>query len=108
MGYTYGSTNNNGNVQTQAITRGASSWTQSYGYDNVNRLNCANEAIGAAVSCSANSGAWSQTYGFDNQGNRWVATSSSALPVLTRGSSTEYGYRELEKLVEKYKAAGGK
>ena len=53
VGYSYGTTGNNGNVQTQTITRlndagGQQTWTQSYGYsDGVNRLTCANEVAPA-------------------------------------------------------------
>jgi len=82
--YNYGTTANNGNVQTQTITRGTQSWTQSYGYDGANRLNCANEASGTiGVACNTGSPAWFQTYGYDTLGNRWLATSSSSLPTPT-------------------------
>lgn len=63
LDYTYGSTNNNGNVQTQTITVGATVMSQSYTYDNLNRLWTATEA-----------GAWSQNYGYDRYGNRWLAS----------------------------------
>ena len=48
--YTYGITNNNGNVLTQKITIGANVINQSYTYDGVNRLWTATET-----------GAWSQS-----------------------------------------------
>ncbi len=60
-------TNNNGNVQSQAITRGSQIWTQTYGYtDGVNRLNSAGET-GPGTS-------WTESYNYDNVGNRSVAT----------------------------------
>ncbi len=76
IGYDYGTSQNNGNVQSQTIIRGSQTWTQTYTncYDAVNRLACASES---------GAGSWSQTYGYDNFGNRWLASSSSTLPSLT-------------------------
>jgi RHS repeat-associated protein len=75
--YGYG-TANNGNVQSQTITRGGSAWAQPYGYDGVNRLTSASEA---------GSGAWSEGYGYDAFGNRWLA-SRSGLPGVTAETPT--------------------
>jgi RHS repeat-associated protein len=61
LDYTYGSTTNNGNVQSQTITVGATVMSQSYGYDALNRLNSASEGT-----------AWTQTYSYDRFGNRAV------------------------------------
>jgi len=36
LGYSYGASNNNGNVVSQTITRPEGTWTQSYAYDGVN------------------------------------------------------------------------
>jgi YD repeat-containing protein len=59
-------TNNNGNVQSQVITRGSQVWTQTYGYtDGMNRLNSATETI-------TGSAGWSESYNYDNVGNRSV------------------------------------
>jgi RHS repeat-associated protein len=82
LDYTYGTTNNNGNVQTQRIViAGSLDVTQSYTYDELNRLKTANESSGAN---------WSQTYGFDRWGNRWVSASSgytlSSLTPTTGGA----------------------
>jgi RHS repeat-associated protein len=63
LDYTYGSANNNGNVQTQTITVGATVMSQSYTYDSLNRLWTATET-----------GAWLQNYGYDRYGNRWLAS----------------------------------
>jgi hypothetical protein len=44
--YGYGTTNNNGNVQSQATTRSGLAWSQTYTYtDGVNRLTSATEAV---------------------------------------------------------------
>jgi RHS repeat-associated protein len=64
LAYSYGTTNNNGNLVSQTIARPGQSWTESYpNYDGINRLTAASEASG-----------WSQTYGYDNFGNRAVLT----------------------------------
>ncbi|MEQ1949576.1 MAG: RHS repeat-associated core domain-containing protein [Bryobacteraceae bacterium] len=77
LSFTYSATQNNGNVLTQTTSRylggSALSWTQSYGYDAVNRLTTASET---------GAGSWSQTNGFDVRGNRWVAA-STGLPGVT-------------------------
>jgi RHS repeat-associated protein len=67
---------NNGSLRRQTIGRGSSSWTQTYGYDLLDRLTTANEA-GPGT-------AWSETYGYDSYGNRWVAnTTATALTAET-------------------------
>ena len=63
IAYNYGTTNNNGNVQSIAYSGGGLSYTQSFGYDSLNRLTASNENSGAN---------WSQTNGYDRYGNRWV------------------------------------
>lgn len=70
--YGYASSTDNGNVLRQTITRPNDSgvqqtWTQSYGYDLVNRLTSAGEAGSGTV--------WTQGYQYDVFGNR-AATSS--------------------------------
>jgi RHS repeat-associated protein len=62
LGYTYGTTNNNGSVQTHTYSGGGLIYTQNYGYDSLNRLTTANE----------NGTNWSQTNGYDRYGNRWI------------------------------------
>lgn len=75
LDYTYSPsgtiTNNNGNLLTQTIRIGGTTvptttFSQSYVYDQVNRLSSASE-----------SGSWSQNYGYDQYGNRWVSASSN-------------------------------
>jgi hypothetical protein len=73
LGFGYSATQNNGNLASQTITRGAQSWTESYSYDGANRLSAASES---------GAGTWAQNYGFDTRGNRW-ASSYSGLPALT-------------------------
>jgi RHS repeat-associated protein len=73
IGFGYSATQNNGNLASQTITRGAQSWTESYSYDGANRLSAASES---------GAGTWAQNYGFDTRGNRWVS-SYSGLPALT-------------------------
>ena len=72
--FKYGeSSNNNGNVLKQIITRPSlTALTQTYGYDKVNRL------ISAAESGAGT--AWSRSYGYDRFGNRAV-TANSGLPT---------------------------
>jgi RHS repeat-associated protein len=70
LSYGYGSSNN-GNVQSQTIfPLGA---TQSYFYDNVNRLTQMQE--GANV----------ESYGYDRWGNRWVSGRAGTLPAVPTG-----------------------
>src|SRR6185369_7008643 len=62
LGYGYGTTNNNGNVLFHTYNGGGLSYTQSFGYDPLNRL-----------TTSAESGSsWSQTNAYDRYGNRWI------------------------------------
>jgi RHS repeat-associated protein len=61
LNYAYGTTNNNGNVQTQTISVPGLQLTQSYTYDPLNRLQSAQENNGAS---------WRQTFIYDRYGNR--------------------------------------
>jgi RHS repeat-associated protein len=69
LDYTYGTTQNNGNVLSQTITVptvGQNSGfvaTQAYAYDSLNRLKSAEETISGQTS-------WKQTFTFDRYGNR--------------------------------------
>ncbi|HEV8589320.1 MAG TPA: RHS repeat-associated core domain-containing protein [Pyrinomonadaceae bacterium] len=63
LAYNYGTANNNGNVQSLTYNGGGLSYTQSFGYDSLNRLTTSNENGGAS---------WSQTNGYDQYGNRWI------------------------------------
>lgn len=60
--YNYGTTSNNGNLQSVSYLGGGLSYTQSFGYDVLNRLTTAVES----------SGGWSQTNKYDRYGNRAI------------------------------------
>jgi len=76
---TAAASDNNGNVRQQAITRGAKGWTQTFGYDDVNRLSSASETSG-----------WTQGYGYDRWGNRAVTSGYVPYPSLTPASVSEF------------------
>jgi RHS repeat-associated protein len=59
--YTYGTTNNNGDILSQTITAPGMTVTQTYTYDQLNRLASAEENGGAS---------WRQTFLYDRYGNR--------------------------------------
>jgi RHS repeat-associated protein len=68
LDYSYGTTENNGNVLAQDITitrTGLSPmiFNQTYSYDSLNRLNGAEEKMGTITN-------WKQTFTFDRYGNR--------------------------------------
>jgi len=60
--YNYGTTNNNGNLQSVSYLGGGLSYTQSFGFDTLNRLTTSSES----------GGAWSQTNKYDRYGNRAI------------------------------------
>jgi RHS repeat-associated protein len=69
--YGYGTTDNNGNVKSQIIAMpkpagGALVLTQSYTYDEINRLKSASETGGTTH--------WSETFNHDRFGNMWVTS----------------------------------
>ena len=71
--YGYGTSNNNGNMQSQAIS--VLGVAQTYNYDPLNRLKSAQETNGPG---------WSQTFGYDNYGNRYVsAVTGLSISALT-------------------------
>jgi RHS repeat-associated protein len=55
----------NGNLTSHVITHPGSAWTQSFTYDEINRLASATETSG-----------FSRDYGYDQYGNRWIASST--------------------------------
>jgi RHS repeat-associated protein len=61
--YNYGTTSNNGNVQSVTYAGGGLSSTQSFGYDSLNRLTTSQENNGSS---------WSQTNSYDQYGNRSI------------------------------------
>ncbi len=101
LGLNYGTTNNNGNIQTQTITVPGKTFTQSYTYDPVNRLATATENP---------SQTWSQTYSYDiyGYGNRAVTGGYIPNPTLTPQSvdSFEMTNRLKETLNWHYDSSG--
>lgn len=63
LAYSYGTTNNNGNVQSHTYNGSGLSYTQTFGYDALNRLTTSQENGGAN---------WSQTNSYDRYGNRSI------------------------------------
>lgn len=63
LGYNFGTTNNNSNVQSHTYSGGGLSYTQTFGYDSLNRLTTSTENSGSS---------WSETNAYDRYGNRWV------------------------------------
>ena len=81
--FNYGASTNNGNLLSQIITRpGLSALTQTYTYDQVNRLDSAAES-GAGT-------AFSRTYDYDVYGNRWVNAGSTNLFVQTPQQQSDF------------------
>lgn len=78
LDYSYGTTNNNGNVQSIAYNGGGLSYTQTFAYDALNRLTTAQENSGTN---------WSQTNGYDRYGNRWVDLGSGSQSLYFTASN---------------------
>jgi hypothetical protein len=74
LDYSYGTTNNNGNLQSQTITAPALALTQSYTYEELNRLKSAEEMNGGTQS-------WKQTFIYDRYGNRTFDVANTTIPV---------------------------
>jgi RHS repeat-associated protein len=94
LALTYGSANN-GNLASQTIVRASGTWMQTYNYDGVNRLVCANEVGGAAsVTCGTGSPNWWLTFGYDGWGNHWLSNdpNGAGIPIspFTPKSQTDY------------------
>jgi RHS repeat-associated protein len=84
LDYNYGTTNNNGNVQSQSITvPGAAALTQSYSYDQLNRLLSAQETSGGNPS-------WQQAFTYLDQngqngryGNRRIDAANTTTELIS-------------------------
>lgn len=94
--YGYGATNNNGNLLSQQI--GVSdpaqslSWSQTYGYDGVNRLTTAQESLqtpAPPLPSGVTANNWNATNGYDAYGNRWESA-SWAVGGLTATASGQF------------------
>ncbi len=96
LAFTYGTTQNNGNVLTQTITtpaetRGSTTYaaftaTQTYNYDELNRLKDATETISSQTG-------WKQTFTYDRYGNRSfdegsISSNNYLTTTLTRNCQT--------------------
>jgi hypothetical protein len=88
LNYDYGTTANNGNVQTQTITVARSNqspliFNQSYLYDSLNRLKSAEELTGTTSN-------WKQTYTFDRYGNRNFDEANTTTLAKNCGTSPNF------------------
>jgi RHS repeat-associated protein len=93
LDYTYGTTTNNGNVQSIAYSGGGLTYMQTFGYDALNRLTTAQENGGAN---------WSQTNGYDRYGNRWISLgggSQSLYFTATNNRITGWSYDNVGNLL---------
>jgi RHS repeat-associated protein len=82
LSYTYGTTNNNGNVLTHGYAGGGLSYTQTFEYDPLNRLTTSGEGAGS----------WSETNLYDRYGNRSVAGGLSFSDITNRITTVGYSY----------------
>lgn len=78
MNYGYATTQNNGNVLSHTISRPGlpATATQSFAYDDFNRLEAAAETV-------PDFGLWYQNYDHDQYGNMWVTATNLPLEMLT-------------------------
>jgi RHS repeat-associated protein len=82
LSYTYGTTNNNGNVLTHSYAGSGLSYTQTFEYDPLNRLTVTGEGAGS----------WSETNLYDRYGNRSVAGGLSISDLNNRITTAGYSY----------------
>lgn len=96
LDYGYGTTNNNGNLLSQTINLPGLTLSQTYSYDQVNRLLTAQESVSGVTR-------WTQTYSFDQYGNRsslsntgsegfLLPTQSTPAVVASTNRLSGYGY----------------
>src|SRR5262249_7452353 len=84
--YSYGTANNNGNMQSISYSGLGLTYNQSFGYDSLNRLTASNENSGSS---------WSQTNGYDRYGNRWIDLGGGSQSLYFNSSNnriTNAGY----------------
>jgi RHS repeat-associated protein len=84
LSYSYGTTNNNGNVLSASYSGSGLTYTQTFGYDALNRLTTSSES----------GSSWSQPNGYDRYGNRWVdlGGGNHSLNFNTQNRITNGGY----------------
>ncbi|HWQ55172.1 MAG TPA: RHS repeat-associated core domain-containing protein [Bryobacteraceae bacterium] len=82
----YSPNQNNGNVAGQTITvPGLGEFTQTYGYDRLNRLEMVNEGAGSGAS-----GSWNASFGYGAFGNVWRASGSYSPDLGTPTQEQQY------------------
>jgi len=80
LNYSYGTTANNGNLQSVTYSGGGLSNTQSFTYDSLNRLSAATETTGSTTN-------WSQTNVYDRYGNRQIDFGGGSYNLSFSGST---------------------
>jgi len=65
---------NHGTLQSLATTSNGVPYTQTFGYDTLNRLNSAQETAGVGSTAGAQN--WAQSFAYDQYGNMWQPTSN--------------------------------
>ena len=75
--YNYGTTNNNGNLLNTGYAGGGLSYTQTFGYDSLNRLTTSTEGA-----------SWSQTNSYDRYGNRAIVGAALSFSATTNRITT--------------------
>ena len=85
--YSYGTTSNNGNVNSISYSGGGLSYTQNFTYDSLNRLATSNEMNGATTN-------WTQNNAYDRYGNRQIDLGGGSynLSFNTSNKITTSGY----------------
>ena len=78
--YSYGTTANNGNLQSTSYSGGGLSYTQSFSYDSLNRLDTATETTGSTTN-------WSQSNSYDRYGNRAIIISGTPTPSFSSSTN---------------------
>ena len=97
--YNYGTTNNNGNLQSETYLSNVSglNYTQNFSYDSLNRLATATETAGGNTS-------WTQSNGYDRYGNRGIDLGNgqqnlSFNPSNNRITTSGYSYDDAGNLL---------
>jgi len=109
LDFTYGTTQNNGNIQSQTITvpaaGGTSGFTavQNYTYDNLNRLKSADEKPSGWTSTNCSSDptkCWKQTFTYDRYGNRNFDENNTTTLTKSCGSSPSFTVCPVDRKVQ--------
>jgi RHS repeat-associated protein len=78
LDYSYGTTDNDGNVQTQTITLPGAVLQQSYSYDELNRLKSAQEQNNLQNGAQT----WRQAFLYDRYGNRRIDSANTSAGMV--------------------------